>query len=182
MSSLRFFVRITEISSAKGAEKLRRLSDLGNRPRLAASRPSCRWNPWRGSFYNSARDVRVPGRLSAPPDLRTGISASVAPRPHGRRRDLQRTAPGTNEDHRSLRSRTRRRCLTAVELLRDAIGSERMRPDTTALLHPCFMPCHARVQLRSEVAKDVGNGVLPMKETHLRVIDRAVRNQYRPSY
>jgi formylglycine-generating enzyme required for sulfatase activity len=43
-----------------------------------------------GSFYNIARDVRVSGRLRRHPIFATGISASVAPHPRGRRRNLQR--------------------------------------------------------------------------------------------
>jgi formylglycine-generating enzyme required for sulfatase activity len=51
-----------------------------------------------GSFYNSARDVRALGRSARHLIFATGISASVAPRPSGRRRNLQRTVRRTNED------------------------------------------------------------------------------------
>lgn len=56
-----------------------------------------------GSFYNSARDVRVSGRLSAPPDLRHRdlgfrCASSTWPEQNGRSRDPERKRDSTRED------------------------------------------------------------------------------------
>jgi hypothetical protein len=54
-----------------------------------------------GSFYNIARDARVSGRMSSPPDIRaTAIWGSGAPQACGRKVILRRSESGRKDFER----------------------------------------------------------------------------------